>query len=69
MVTGDFKGETVQEAKPKVREQMLKAGLAFPYAEPEGKIVSRSADECIVALCDQWYLDYGEESWKATANK
>ena len=25
----------------------------------------RSGDECVVALCDQWYLDYGEESWKA----
>ena len=26
--------------------------------------ISRSGDECVVALCDQWYLDYGEEKWR-----
>lgn len=25
--------------------------------------MSRSGDVCVVALVDQWYLDYGEESW------
>lgn len=69
MLVGTFKGQSVQDAKPKVREEMIKASLAFPYAEPEGKIISRSADECVVALCDQWYMDYGEESWKAQAKK
>lgn len=29
----------------------------------------RSGDECVVALCDQWYLDYGEDAWKAKATK
>lgn len=65
MIIGEFKGESVQDAKPKVREAMIKAGLAFPYAEPEGLVISRSADECVVALMDQWYLDYGESSWRA----
>ena len=65
MIIGEFKGEAVQDAKPKVREAMIKAGLAFPYAEPEGLVISRSADECVVALMDQWYLDYGEPSWRA----
>nr|XP_045727393.1 leucine--tRNA ligase, cytoplasmic-like [Mirounga angustirostris] len=32
--------------------------------EPEKQVMSRSSDECVVALCDQWYLDYGEENWK-----
>jgi leucyl-tRNA synthetase len=65
MIIGEFKGESVQDAKPKVRDAMIKAGLAFPYAEPEGLVISRSADECVVALMDQWYLDYGEPSWRA----
>ena len=65
MIIGEFKGESVQDAKPKVRDAMIKAGLAFPYAEPEGLVISRSADECVVALMDQWYLDYGEHSWRA----
>ena len=69
MLVGTYKGEPVQEAKNKVRDEMIQAGLAFAYAEPEGKIISRSADECVVALCDQWYMDYGEESWKAQASK
>jgi leucyl-tRNA synthetase len=64
MVAGEFAGETVQEAKPKVREGLIQAGLAFAYAEPEGFVLSRSADECVVALMDQWYLDYGEENWR-----
>lgn len=69
MLVGSYKGEAVQEAKTKVRDEMIRANLAFAYAEPEGKIISRSADECVVALCDQWYMDYGEESWKAQASK
>lgn len=69
MLAGEFKGETVQEAKPKVRDAMIKAGLAFAYAEPEGLVVSRSGDECVVALMDQWYLDYGETAWRTQTEK
>lgn len=69
MLVGDFKGLPVQQAKPRVREQLIAAGLAFAYAEPEGLIVSRSSDECVIALMDQWYLDYGEASWRAQAEK
>lgn len=29
----------------------------------------RSADECVVALCDQWYLDYGAQDWKEKATE
>ena len=65
MLVGEFKGESVQDAKPKVREEMIKTGVAFAYAEPEGLVISRSADECVVALMDQWYLDYGEPVWRA----
>ena len=64
MIVGEFAGESVQDAKAKVRESMIQQGVAFPYAEPEGLVISRNADECVVALLDQWYLDYGEPSWK-----
>lgn len=67
MNIGEFKGEPVETAKPKVRQALIDQGLAFVYSEPERKVVSRSGDDCIVALMDQWYLDYGEESWKKTA--
>lgn len=29
---------------------------AVLYMEPERQVISRSADECVVALCDQWYV-------------
>lgn len=64
MCVGEFKGESVESAKPKVREKMIEANDAFMYAEPESKVISRSGDICIVAWMDQWYLDYGEETWK-----
>jgi leucyl-tRNA synthetase len=69
MVTGEFKGEKVEVAKAKVRQQLLNANEGFAYSEPERKVVSRSGDDCCVALMDQWYLDYGEESWKQVAMK
>ncbi|EIM84266.1 leucyl-tRNA synthetase [Stereum hirsutum FP-91666 SS1] len=69
MLIGEFKGQSVQDAKPKVRQSMIDQGLAFAYAEPEGLIISRSADECVVALMDQWYLDYGEATWRTQAER
>jgi len=65
MLVGNFAGEKVEIAKPKVRAQLFESGEAFAYAEPEGAVVSRSGDPCIVALLDQWYLDYGEKEWRA----
>jgi hypothetical protein len=45
----------VQEAKPLIKEQLISEGRAIPYAEPEGVVISRSGDECVVALTDQWH--------------
>ncbi|KAG9508813.1 Leucine--tRNA ligase, cytoplasmic, partial [Fragariocoptes setiger] len=36
----------------------------FVFMEPESPVISRSGDQCVVALCNQWYLDYGDEGWK-----
>ena len=38
LLVGDFKGESVESAKPKVRQQLIDAGEAFAYAEPENKV-------------------------------
>lgn len=65
MLVEEFKGQKVQDVKKVVQTMMISKGDALVYQEPEKRVVSRSGDECIVALCDQWYLDYGEESWKA----
>jgi len=69
MAVGPHKGSSVQEAKPEIRAELLTAGQAVVYQEPEKAVVSRSGEECVVSLCDQWYLDYGEEEWKAGARR
>ncbi|KAJ2591429.1 cytosolic leucyl tRNA synthetase [Coemansia sp. RSA 1722] len=69
MSVGKFAGQPVTEAKPLVRDQLIASGLGFAYAEPEKLVMSRSGDECVVALCDQWYMDYGEARWREITEK
>ncbi|XP_036281206.1 leucine--tRNA ligase, cytoplasmic [Pipistrellus kuhlii] len=64
MLVDGFKGQKVQDVKKAIQKKMIDIGDAFIYMEPEKQVMSRSSDECVVALCDQWYLDYGEENWK-----
>ncbi|KAH0629739.1 hypothetical protein JD844_012055 [Phrynosoma platyrhinos] len=64
MLVDGFKGQKVQDVKKLIQRKMVDNDEAMIYMEPEKQVISRSADECVVALCDQWYLDYGEEKWK-----
>jgi len=64
MLVGIAEGETVEKAKPKVKQQLFEDNLAVPYYEPESEVVSRTGDQCIVAACYQWFLRYGEEEWR-----
>lgn len=66
MLIGDFKGQSVETAKAKVKAALIKNGEAFDYAEPNGHVVSRSGDECVVAHLGQWFLNYGDDDpeWK-----
>ncbi|KAJ3102434.1 cytosolic leucyl tRNA synthetase [Phlyctochytrium planicorne] len=69
MLVGEYAGRPVQEAKPLIREFLIKENLAFAYCEPEGVVISRSGDECVVTLAEQWYMDYGEEKWRAVTEE
>ncbi|KAI9219487.1 hypothetical protein BC828DRAFT_406661 [Blastocladiella britannica] len=69
MLVGEFAGQPVEKAKPLIRAQMVAAGQAMVYSEPEKDVISRSGDECVVNLCDQWYLDYGEPVWQAQTGR
>lgn len=64
MLVDGFKGQKIQNVKKTIQKNMIDSGDALIYMEPEKQVMSRSSDECVVALCDQWYLDYGDESWK-----
>ncbi|OMO58000.1 Aminoacyl-tRNA synthetase, class Ia [Corchorus capsularis] len=63
MTVGKYAGKRVQEAKPLIRTELIETGQAIIYSEPEKKVMSRSGDECVVALTDQWYITYGEDDW------
>lgn len=67
MAYGKYSGEKVEVAKAKCKNDLIESGEAFVYNEPEGQVISRSGDECIVSLEDQWYIDYGEDAWKSQA--
>ncbi|XP_054611719.1 leucine--tRNA ligase, cytoplasmic-like [Dunckerocampus dactyliophorus] len=69
MLVDGYKGQKVQDVKKPIQKMMVERGEAAIYMEPEKQIMSRSADECVVALCDQWYLDYGDAEWKKQANE
>ncbi|KAF9585390.1 cytosolic leucyl tRNA synthetase [Lunasporangiospora selenospora] len=69
MAVGPYAGKPVQEAKPEIRKMLIDCGDAVPYNEPENLVMSRSGDECVVALMDQWYLDYGETEWRKMAEE
>lgn len=64
MLVGAGAGMKVKDAKPVVRKHLFDLHLAAPYFEPEHEVISRTGDSCIVALCDQWYITYGEDQWK-----
>lgn len=61
MIIGQYSGKKVSEAKNLVRKDLIDAGSALVYYEPSGHVVSRSGDECVVAYCDQWYINYADE--------
>jgi leucyl-tRNA synthetase len=56
MIVGDCKGQSVQDAKENIRKKLIDAGDGFPYSEPDGLVVSRSGDECVSALLDQYFI-------------
>ena len=72
MIYGNFAGKSVEEAKPLVRQQLLDAGEALNYAEPDGLVISRSGDECVAGHLDQWFMNYGtpeksgDPNWQPT---
>lgn len=69
MLVGLCAGESVEVAKPKVKQHLFDEKLAVPYYEPESEIISRTGDLCIVASCYQWFMRYGEDEWKEVVRK
>lgn len=70
MLIGPFRGMKVEEAKVKTQEALVETGDAIVYHEPSGLVISRSGDECVVGLQNQWFLEYGKnDEWKETVRE
>lgn len=69
LLVGEFRGKKIMDVKKVLQKSLVDKNEAVVYYEPEKTIISRSGDECVVALCDQWFLDYGEARWKSLAEK
>lgn len=69
LLVGDHTGKKIQDVKKVIQKEMVQAKQALIYMEPEKTVISRSGDECVVALCDQWYLDYGESKWRSATTR
>lgn len=54
MIVGTYKGKKISDIKKQIEIDLIEENLAYKYVEPEKKVMSRSGDECVVALCDQW---------------
>ena len=54
LTVGPHSGKKVQEAKRLIQGEMVASGEALLYQEPERAVTTRSGDQCVVALTDQW---------------
>ena len=52
MLAGDFKGQKVTEARNSTKDLLIEKGFGVTYYEPESQVISRSGNECVVALCE-----------------
>src|SRR5437763_1481090 len=53
LLVGKYANTKVCDAKKLVRNDLITNDQACVYYEPESKVISRSADECVVALFEQ----------------
>lgn len=62
---GDVAGLPVEEAKERVKAQMLEGGQAEVLYEPSGPVICRCLTRAVVKVVEnQWFLAYGDPDWK-----
>ncbi len=71
MCTDEFEGVPVLEAKEKVAEKLISEKEAFPiYVIANGPVLCRCGARIAVKRVEnQWFINYGDEGWKAKAKE
>jgi leucyl-tRNA synthetase len=63
-------GMKVEEAKDRVKEELIESGDATVMYEPTGEVVCRCLTPSVVKIVsDQWFIAYSDEEWKALTHK
>ena len=61
-----YGGLKVEEAKDRVKEDLIETGEATVMFEPSGDVVCRCLTPSVVkVVTDQWFIAYGDADWKA----
>ncbi len=67
---GKYSGMKVEQAKEKIKKELLENKEAELFYELTGEVISRSLTKCIVkVVSDQWFVKYGDEQWKEQVRK
>ncbi|MEM1995015.1 MAG: leucine--tRNA ligase [Nitrososphaerales archaeon] len=69
--TGVYSGLVVSEARIRVKEDMLRNGIAdIMYEMMNRPVKCRCGAECVVKIFEnQWFIDYANEEWKKLARE
>ena len=69
LIVGPYAGQPVQEAKEKIKKELITEGKAELFYELTGKVVCRCQTPSVVKIVsDQWFVTYGDEKWKKKAH-
>lgn len=69
LLVGKYVGTVLNEAREHIRKDLIDTDNAMIYYEPQSSVVSRSGIECVVALTDQWYINYGDSEHTKKVNE
>jgi len=69
--TGTYTGLSVSQARDKVRDDLLaKGGADLMYEIINRPVTCRCGAQCVVKMFEnQWFINYGDESWKVLARE
>ncbi|CAA9989102.1 leucine--tRNA ligase, putative [Plasmodium knowlesi strain H] len=64
MTVEPYKGMKIYNCRKLVKQYIIKNNEGFLYSEPEVLVMDRNNAKCIAALCNQWYINYGNLDFK-----
>jgi leucyl-tRNA synthetase len=69
--TGKYTGISVAEAREKVKKDLINEDKADTmYELLNSPVVCRCGTECVIKIFEaQWFIDYGNQKWKALAHE